>query len=114
MDSVKHKEVPVEKLRWQCDPEALGFNTTDEIKCCDEIIGQERALKAIKLGLDVKSPGYNIFVAGFTGGSLSDWPNLLSSRAIRRSHLPPSEMCRTDHGIRNGALPPGCGLCQKG
>ncbi|HEX9652201.1 MAG TPA: ATP-binding protein [bacterium] len=62
-----YPEVPIEKLRWRCDPEALGFKTTDDLTGCDDIIGQERALRAIKLGLDVKSPGYNIFVAGLTG-----------------------------------------------
>lgn len=62
-----YPEVPIEKLRWRCDPHALGFKTTDDLTCCDDIIGQERALRAIKLGLEVKSPGYNIFVAGLTG-----------------------------------------------
>ncbi len=67
MKRTKHKEVPVKKLRWQCDPKSLRFKTTDELKSCEEIIGQERALKAIKLGLEVKAPGYNIYVAGLTG-----------------------------------------------
>ncbi|MFQ5706527.1 MAG: Lon protease family protein [bacterium] len=64
---MSYQEVPIEKLRWQCDPDSLGFNTTDDIECCQDIIGQERALRAVKLGLEVKSPGYNIFVAGLTG-----------------------------------------------
>ena len=67
MNNSKHKEVPPEKLRWQCDPNSLDFKTTDELKSTKCIIGQERALKAIKLGLEVKSPGYNIYVAGLTG-----------------------------------------------
>ena len=32
-----------------------------------EIIGQERALKAIRLGLEMESLGYNIFVVGLVG-----------------------------------------------
>lgn len=67
MNISKYKEVPVEKLRWQCNPDSLSFKTTDELDFCEYIIGQERALKAIKLGLEVKSPGYNIYVAGLTG-----------------------------------------------
>ena len=43
----KYPEVPVEKLRWHCAPESLPFQTTEEIQPCTEIIGQERALKAI-------------------------------------------------------------------
>ena len=67
MQKFEFPEVPVEKLRWQCHPDELGFKTTDELASCDEIIGQERAIRSIKLGLQMKSPGYNIFVAGLTG-----------------------------------------------
>jgi len=48
-------EVPVEKLRWRCDPNSLGFDTTDELKVCPDIIGQRRAVNAIRLGLDIES-----------------------------------------------------------
>jgi ATP-dependent Lon protease len=61
------EEVPIEKLRWRCDPNALPFKTTASIHPCDEIIGQERALEAIRLGLDIHSIGYNIFVTGLAG-----------------------------------------------
>jgi len=61
------EEVPIEKLRWRCDPDALPCKTTESIHPCDEIIGQDRALEAIRLGLDIKSIGYNIFVTGLAG-----------------------------------------------
>src|SRR4030066_1350310 len=61
------EEVPIEKLRWRCDPDALSFNTTESLPPCDEIIGQNRALEAIRLGLDIHSIGYNIFVTGLAG-----------------------------------------------
>jgi lon-related putative ATP-dependent protease len=63
----KYPEVPVEKLRWRCPPESLPFRTTDEVHSCMEIIGQERALKAIRLGLEMDSLGYNIFIVGLVG-----------------------------------------------
>ncbi len=61
------EEVPVEKLRWRCDPNQIPFETTDAIEPCHEIIGQERALEAIRVGLDIHSIGYNIFVTGLAG-----------------------------------------------
>ncbi len=64
---IQYPELPAEKLRWRCPPESLPFDTTDEISPCVEIIGQERALKAIRLGLEVDSIGYNIFVVGLVG-----------------------------------------------
>jgi lon-related putative ATP-dependent protease len=62
-----YEEVPIEKLRWRCDPEALPFETTQTIQACEEVIGQERAQEAIRLGLKIPSVGYNIFVSGLTG-----------------------------------------------
>ncbi len=64
---LKYKEVPVEKLRWRCQPKSLPFEDTSEIPACTEIIGQERALKAIRLGLEMDSLGYNIFIVGLVG-----------------------------------------------
>jgi lon-related putative ATP-dependent protease len=61
------KELPANLLRWSCDLEKIPFSTTDECKPCEGIIGQERALKAIQTGLDIKSHGYNIFISGMVG-----------------------------------------------
>ncbi|MGH7600732.1 MAG: AAA family ATPase, partial [bacterium] len=60
-------EVPLEKLRWRCPAEFLDFQTTEEIAAIKHFIGQERAQKALALGLQMKAPGYNIFVAGPNG-----------------------------------------------
>jgi ATP-dependent Lon protease len=62
-----YREVPVEKLRWRCDPDSLSLETTESVQPCDEIIGQERALEAIRVGLGINSIGYNIFVTGLAG-----------------------------------------------
>jgi len=61
------EEVPVEQLRWRCDPSTLSFETTEAIQPCEEIIGQDRALEAIRVGLDINSIGYNIFATGLAG-----------------------------------------------
>jgi ATP-dependent Lon protease len=61
------EEVPVAKLRWRCDPDTLPFETTESVEPCEEIIGQERGLEAIRVGLDINSLGYNIFVTGLAG-----------------------------------------------
>jgi ATP-dependent Lon protease len=43
------------------------METTEAIEPCQEIIGQERALEAIRVGLEIQSIGYNIFVTGLAG-----------------------------------------------
>ena len=62
-----HKPLQVHKLRWQCDPESLGIKSTNDIHPSREIIGQERALRALRVGLEIEHDGYNIFVTGITG-----------------------------------------------
>jgi len=61
------KEVPVELLHWTYDIKKTKFGDLSEVKPCDSIIGQERAMKAISIGLDIESIGYNIFVTGLAG-----------------------------------------------
>ena len=65
--SVKRLEVPAEKLTQLCDPDDLGFETTDEITPLDGTIGQERAISALELALDIDAPGFNLFIAGIPG-----------------------------------------------
>lgn len=62
-----YKPLQVHKLRWQCDPKSLGIKSTNDIQPTREIIGQERALRALHVGLEMSHFGYNIFVTGLTG-----------------------------------------------
>lgn len=60
-------ELTPDKLRWTCCPDTIPVASTNEARACEEIIGQERALRAIQTGLDIKSLGYNVFIAGMVG-----------------------------------------------
>ncbi len=63
----EHQELKPEDLRWSCDPDIFEFESTSDLEPMEGILGQERALKAIRLGVDLRSPGYNIFIAGLSG-----------------------------------------------
>lgn len=63
----KGTQLKPSQLRWQCDPKLLRFQNLKEVSSCEWIIGQPRAIDAIKLGLNVKYPGYNIFITGPVG-----------------------------------------------
>jgi ATP-dependent Lon protease len=63
----KPQELTSEELRWKCNPDVFEFDSTSELEPIEGILGQERALKAIKLGVDLRSPGYNIYIAGLSG-----------------------------------------------
>lgn len=63
----KKNRLSTRELRCSCDPSSFGFKTTAELDPLDEVIGQKRAVQAIDFGLNMDSPGYNIFVSGFEG-----------------------------------------------
>ena len=56
-----------EQTTWKRDLEVLPFKRTDELTPLDHFIGQDRAQEAIRFGLEVDKPGYNLFVTGLTG-----------------------------------------------
>jgi lon-related putative ATP-dependent protease len=61
------RELTPECLRWTCDPSVFSFQTTGELPPLKGIVEQERPIRAIRFGLDITSPGYNIYVSGLTG-----------------------------------------------
>src|SRR3990167_6184700 len=78
--SQKKYELKPEDLRWECDPNIFEFDSTESLKPIEGILGQERALKAIRLGVDLHAPGYNIYIAGLSGtGKMSTVKKMLES-----------------------------------
>ncbi len=82
------RDIPIEKLRWRCDPGVFSFESTAEVVCSSEIIGQERATRAIKLGLSISSRGYNIFVQGLTGTGKETTVKCILEQVATDSRIP--------------------------
>jgi lon-related putative ATP-dependent protease len=59
--------LPIEKLRNVCDANFLHCESTKDLVPLGEIIGQERAVRALKFGLGIKNHGFNVYVAGYPG-----------------------------------------------
>lgn len=84
----KFRELKPSEMRWQCDPKYLKFKTVNDLKTCEGIIGQPRAMEAIKLGLNVKYPGYNIFITGPVGtGRTTAITKLLGEVDVKKDKL---------------------------
>ncbi|MCI0788568.1 MAG: AAA family ATPase, partial [Chloroflexi bacterium] len=66
-DLASRFRVDWDKTTWKRDLEAFAFKCTDELTPLDYFIGQDRAQEAIRFGLEVDKPGYNLFVTGLTG-----------------------------------------------
>ena len=80
--------VPVEKLRWQCDPQSLGFKTTEQAQTCTQIVGQRRAVDALRMGLRIQGSGYNIFVSGPVGTGRTTTVKCLLDEVDKDKHAP--------------------------
>jgi lon-related putative ATP-dependent protease len=65
----KQLSLPPEKLRWHCDPARVPFETTAEVEPTVNDMGQERALRALRMGVELRASGYNLFVCGLSGTS---------------------------------------------
>lgn len=76
----RHAGLKPEELKFKCNPENFEFESTRSVSPITEIIGQERALKALKVGVELWSAGYNIFIAGLSGtGKFTTVKTLLES-----------------------------------
>ncbi len=71
-----------DKLSWCCPKDFLNFKTTAELKISREIVGQERALQALKLGIEIQATGYNIFVTGPAGSGRTTTVQKLLDKAM--------------------------------
>lgn len=63
----KQKCLSFEELKWTCNTDCFKFDTTDTVTPIDGIVGQHRAIKALKIGIDIDGAGYNIFITGLSG-----------------------------------------------
>jgi len=62
-----HQPLQAQQLHNLCDPEQFGFQTTAELQDLSEIIGQMRAMDAVRFGAGIRHEGYNLFVLGPSG-----------------------------------------------
>jgi lon-related putative ATP-dependent protease len=81
--------LPPEKLRRECDPKVLQCETTKDVSPLEGIIGQDRAVRALRFGLDIRERGFNIYVAGYPGtGRMTAVKDFLEEVA-KKKHVPP-------------------------
>ncbi|MCL2853451.1 MAG: AAA family ATPase [Defluviitaleaceae bacterium] len=65
------------------------FDTTRDLSPREDLIGQERAERALTLGLSVKSKGYNIYAAGEAGVGKTTFSKKFAHRQAAAEPLPP-------------------------
>ena len=60
-------EVSYKDLKFNCDPDIFGFETTEQVKSNFKGIGQARGIESLEFGLSIDIRGYNVYLEGPTG-----------------------------------------------
>ena len=98
-----HRPLEPEQLRWFCDPAQLPFETTEEVEPLDGTIGQDRAVRALTFGLEMRGNGFNLFVAGPRGTGRSSTVDAYVRR-LAESQPVPEDWCYV-HNFKDAACP---------
>ncbi|MDH5490700.1 MAG: AAA family ATPase [Myxococcales bacterium] len=81
-----------DELRRRTDPESLSFESTETLGEPEEMLGQARAVEALRVGLGLHKRGYHVFAMGPTGtGRRTAVQRNLDERA--RDEPTPSDWC---------------------
>ncbi len=82
------RKVRVEELA--VDSNMLGnINSTEDIKEVQSFIGREKAVKALRFGLDMEREGYNIFVVGPSGTGRKTFVRHFVNEYAQKKPVPP-------------------------
>jgi hypothetical protein len=77
-------QVSADRLRGSADAHQFAFATTAELADPDGIVGQRRAVDAIRFAIEMAHDGYNLFVLGPAGaGKYTVVEQFLSGRAAK-------------------------------
>jgi lon-related putative ATP-dependent protease len=105
------KALSPDLLYRRCDPAQFTFTSTAELDDLTDIIGQERAVQAVKFGIGIRREGYNLFALGPNGAGRFTAVNQLLQR-ITGDQPPPPDWCYV-HNFQDSyrpkalKLPPG-------
>ena len=65
--TLQDHELSPEQLRAVCDPGQFRFKSTAELPGLTDMVGQDRARRALTFGMEMPGEGYNVFVLGPVG-----------------------------------------------
>jgi len=110
----KQRRLDPAELYRQTDPEGFTFETTDDVEPLTDVIGQPRAVEAMRFGLGIEDAGFNVYAMGPSGiGKQSLMRRFFEERA--KEEPAPSDWCylnnfEDEHKPRAIKLPAGLGV----
>jgi len=105
------RELAPDALRRACDPSQFTFETTATLAAPGDVLGQARAVEAIRFGIGIARTGYNLFAMGPEGLGRRTTLRAFLEREAPRREIPP-DWCyvfnfETPHRPRAILFPPG-------
>ncbi|MGD2073283.1 MAG: AAA family ATPase, partial [Candidatus Thorarchaeota archaeon] len=82
-------ELSYEETRRRVNPKNIQCKTTDELEPLGQIIGQDRAVKALEFGLKIQKKGFNVYVAGQRGTGKRTGIELFLKEIAKMKSAPP-------------------------
>jgi len=113
VSALREFEVSTDELRTLCDLQAEGFETSADFPPEARRLGQQRAIDAIRFGLQIRDDGHNVFVLGPTGSNRHRLAEELAKECAS-SESPPGDWCYVNNFAdperpHNLHFPPGRG-----
>jgi len=97
------KKLTAEQVRQSCDPALFHCNSTADLVPIGGMIGQDRALNALRFGLSIVKPGFNVYVSGLAGtGRTTAIRPFLEALAAKKET--PSDWCYV-HNFQDSYCP---------
>jgi lon-related putative ATP-dependent protease len=111
---VSVKPLEAAQLHQRYDPEQFAFETTEELEDLAQVLGQSRAVEAMRFGIGIEREGYNIFALGPAGTGKRALVRQFFERQAQNEPVP-SEWCYVNnfddpHQPRAVQLPAGKGV----
>ncbi|MEG0872590.1 MAG: AAA family ATPase [Clostridia bacterium] len=82
------KELQANELKNTLDEQTLPFETTNELEPFNGIIGQERALNAIKTAMQIPQKGFNLYLCGNVGVGKTAYALSIVNRLSEKKSVP--------------------------
>jgi lon-related putative ATP-dependent protease len=86
----KFRELSAKELRFTVDPSSLKVDSTKKLYPAKQgVVGQKRAIEAMKFGMGMVDPEYNIYVAGTTDTGATYMARAFLEEVARKEPPPP-------------------------
>ncbi len=112
------RELTSAEVYKRCDPSIFRFETTKDLNPLEELIGQERAVRAIDFGLRIKRNDYNLYLSGLPGTGKTSYIRTYLKEMVKKEETPSDWLYvynfKQPSKPRAISLPPGKGekFCQ--